>query len=390
MLDSSNNFIVNINQRKDSARAKLKLLTHGVQDNPRLFESLSFKFKEEHYAYDNGNWEVDKNRLVPTELILPGDIVSKVHFRPDSPISLRSDGDILIIEENGKTLTTFEFLPRPNFWNFNTSSGTPTKRLAQMYGKNCLNFNIFSACQFHYVGEGCKFCSVNSTVNRKDGVIIRKSANELAEVCDLASKHDHINNIIITGGSYLNTDREFDKHMEVIRAIRHKLPWNGRIKGNVSLMPPKTESKLVELYQEGVDNPSFNLEVWPQAAFDKICPGKSHYVGFSKIIKSFEILVQHYGPGQVWCNFVAGLVPLEDLIKGFDAISEMGVIPGANIYHPEVATDFGNSLSSPDEDFILRIYSHAANIYHRLGYKPFFDTAILRNSLANEMYEGLL
>lgn len=383
--------VLDENRRKDSARVKLKLLVHGVQDNPELFESLAFKFKEEHYAYDNGNWGVDKSRLVPTELILPGNIVSKVHFRPDSPISMRRDGDLLIIEESGRVLSEFEFLPRPRFWDYQTSLGTSTKRLAQMYGKNCLNFNIFSGCQYHDTGVGCQFCSVTSTVTRKDNsVVIKKSPSELAEVCDFASTHDQIDHIIITGGSYIDSDREFDAHMAVIRAVRHKLPWGGRIRGNVSLMPPQTESKLIELYQECVDHPSFNLEVWPQTAFDRVCPGKSRYVGFSKIIKSFEILVHHYGAGRVWCNFVAGLVPLEDLMKGFDAIAEMGVIPGANIFHPEVGSNFGNTLSRPDEDFIIRVYSHAADIYHRFGYKPFFNTAILRNSLANEVYEGLI
>lgn len=378
------------NRRRDSAKVKLKLLVHGVRDNPELFQALSAKFKEEHYAYDNGNWGVDKNRLVPTELILPGDIVSKVHIRPDSPITLRTDGDLLIVEDAGRVLSEFNFLSRPRFWDHSTSLGTPIKRLAQMYGKNCLNFNIYSGCEFHDVGLGCQFCSVKSTVIRDDGVIINKSPAELAEVCECASKNDPIDSIIITGGSYVDSDREFDAHMAVIRAIRHKLPWNGRIRGNVSLMPPKTQSKLVEMYQEGIDHPSFNLEVWPQAAFDKICPGKSRFVGFSKIIKSFEILVHHYGAGKVWCNFVAGLVPLDDLRKGFSAIAELGVVPGANIFHPEVGSFFGNKLERPNEDFIIGAYSHAAEIYHRFGYRPFFNAGVLRNSLANEVYEGLL
>lgn len=381
---------ISSNQRKDSARVKLKLLVHGVRDNPELFKALSFQFKEEHYAYDNGNWGVDKNRLVPTELLLPGGIVSKVHIRPHSPISMRKDGNSLILEESGKVLSDFAFLPRPHFWDYNTSLGTPTKRLAQMYGANCLNFNIFSGCEFHDVGLACQFCSVQSTVSRDDGVKIKKSPSELAEVCDFASNYDRIDCIIITGGSHVDSDREFDAHMNVIRAIRHKLPWGGRIRGNVSLMPPRTENRLVELYQEGVDHPSFNLEVWPQTAFEKVCAGKSHFVGFDKIIKSFKILVQHYGPGKVWCNFVAGLVPLKDLQNGFDAIAEMGVVPGANIFHPEVGSFLGNTLPRPDEDFIIRTYSHAAEVYHRFGYKPFFNAGVLRNSLANEVYEGLL
>ncbi|MBV5330139.1 MAG: hypothetical protein JZU65_21345 [Chlorobium sp.] len=378
------------NRRKDSAKAKLKLLVNGIQDNPELFQLLSFQFKEEHYAYDNGNWGVDKNRLVPTEILLPGEIVSKIHIRPDSPLKMRKDGDTLIIEDGGAVLSEFSFLPRPNFWNYKTSHGTPTKRLAQMYGLNCLNFNIFSGCEFHEAALACQFCSVKETVTRRDGVVITKSAQELAEVCELVAHHDNISCIIITGGSYLDSDYEFDAHMDVIRAIRHKLPWGGRIRGNISLMPPRTKSKLIQLHQEGVDHPSFNLEVWPQTAFDRVCSGKSRFVGFEHILDSFRSLVSCYGSGKVWCNFVAGLVPLEDLLNGFNAIAEMGVVPGANVFHPEVGSYLGNTLSSPNEDFILRTYSHAAEVYHRFGYKPFFNAAVLRNSLANEVYEGLL
>ncbi len=77
-------------------------------------------------------------------------------------------------------------------------------------------------------------------------------------------------------------------------------------------------------------------------------------------------------------------------MDGFTALAERGVVPGANIYHPEVNSPFGDAIPSPDEDFITRLYRHAANLYHRFGYMPFFDSAVLRNSLANEAYEDLL
>lgn len=48
----------NFNIRKKSANAKLKLLLYGVKDNPKLFSEFESSFKEEHYAYDNGNWGV--------------------------------------------------------------------------------------------------------------------------------------------------------------------------------------------------------------------------------------------------------------------------------------------------------------------------------------------
>lgn len=156
------------------------------------------------------------------------------------------------------------------------------------------------------------------------------------------------------------------------------------------MMPPKNMERLKELYDNGVDNPSFNIEVWPHSAFSHFCPGKEMYVGFDHVISSLKKLVEFYGPGMVWSNFVAGLVPIEDMKDGFRYMAENGIIPGANIYHAEVRSVIGNSLGVIDTDYVKQLYSYAAELYHKYGFKPFFDASVLRNSLANEFYEGLL
>lgn len=219
---------------------------------------------------------------------------------------------------------------------------------------------------------------------------MKKSPDELSQACRLASELDKPEYIIITGGSYINSDREFDAHMSVIRAVRDNLPWKGRIKGNVSMMPPKDSNRLYELYDIGVDNPSFNIEVWPEEAFRKFCPGKSRYVGFEHIISSLRQLAGYYGSGLVWSNFVAGLVPVEDMKAGFQFMAENGIVPGANIYHAEVNSVIGRSKGSIKRDYIREIYNFAAELYRKYNYKPYFNASILRNSLANEFYEGLL
>lgn len=48
-------FVDRKEERKNSANAKLKLLIYGVQDNQEVFKKYEKYFKEEHYAYDNGN-----------------------------------------------------------------------------------------------------------------------------------------------------------------------------------------------------------------------------------------------------------------------------------------------------------------------------------------------
>jgi len=367
----------------------VKLLVHGVKDDRGLFGELPL-FKEEHYAYDNGNWGVEAGRLVPSEVLLPGGIVCKIHIRPSSPLSLRQSKSGLAVEQNGEVLCEAAVLPRPRFWDHTTKAGTPTKRLAHFYGATCINFNIYSGCQFYVVGKPCQFCSVQPTQELHGGVVIRKTAADLADTCALAVQNDRVEWFLATGGSYLNGDVEFEAHIQVLQAVREHLPWGGRLRGNLSLMPPKTLSRLDELHRMGVDHPSFNLEAWPRNAFERICPGKAEYVGFDHIMAAYDRVVELYGPGRAWCNFVAGLVPLEDQMDGFTALAERGVIPGANVYHPDVNSPFGDSISSPSEDYIVRLYRHAAELYHRFGYKPFFDSAVLRNSLANEAYEDLL
>ena len=383
-------FINDKSSRPRSAQTKFDLLIYGVADAPELFSRYAQEFKEEHYAFDNGNWGVDKKRLTPTEILLPGGIVSKLHIRPDSPLSLVESNSTLLVCRGNKELSEFRFLPRPNFWKMKMSDGEDPKRYAQMYGLNCLNFSLYSGCEFQDKGKGCRFCSVKATVDKGNPIQIKKSPEKLAEICRMATDNDRLNYIIITGGSYIDSEHEFDMHIRTIKAIRHHLPWNGRIKGNVSMMPPKNLERLKELYDNGVDNPSFNIEVWPHSAFSHFCPGKEMYVGFDHVINSLKRLVEFYGPGMVWSNFVAGFVPLEDMKDGFRFMAENGIIPGANIYHAEVRSVIGNSLGVIDTGYVKQLYSYAAELYHKYGFKPFFDASVLRNSLANEFYEGLL
>jgi len=320
----------------------------------------------------------------------PSVTVASLYHQSQERITIVQDGGELLLEENGRILSTFSLLPRPRFWNFQTRSGIPCRRLANFYGANCLNFNIYSGCQFYDVGKPCRFCSVKPTQNRHGQVEIRKLPQDLADTCHLAVEHDDVQWYLATGGSYLDSDVEFDRHMEVARAVRDVLPWNGRLRGNLSMMPPRDLGRLAQMHEIGVDHPSFNLEAWPETAFAFFCPGKSQYVGFDHILTAYDSLVSLYGPGKAWCNFVAGLTPLDDLLAGFTAMAERGVIPGANVFHPDVGSPLGMSIPSPNADYIVAAYNGAAKLYHRYGYKPFFDASVLRNSLANEAYEGLL
>jgi hypothetical protein len=380
---------VSLADRRRSALAKTRLLARGIQDDARLFSSLG-QFKEDNYAYDNGNWGVGRSRAVPSDVELPGGIVVKLHIRPSWPLRLVRQGTQPLVVEGHNELSECRLLPRPKFWNLPTRSGLPAHKLLQFCVATCLNLNIFSGCQFLSVDKACQFCSVQSTQILHHAVVVRKVPADLRDACQLAVLNDRVEWYLQTGGSHLNSDEEFDSHLAVLREVRPVLPWGGRFRGNVALMPPRDLGRLQELYDLGVEHRSFNLEVWPQDAFEQFCPGKAQFVGFDHILRAMDYLVSLYRLGWGWCNFVAGLVPLDIQKQRFTALAERGIVPEANVFRTDVGATLGQTMNSPSENCIVELYNHAAELYHRYGYKPFFDARVLRNSLTNEVYERLL
>lgn len=376
---------------KKSTIVKAKILSYGFRLDDEVEKYIDKNVKEEHRGYGNSHWGVNKTAKIPAEIMLPGDIVVASHIRPRSPLCLKIRNGKPIMTEKGKKISDVSFLKRPEIWEKTTKSGINIKKIANFYGRDCLNFNIYSGCEFWEAGVPCKFCSVKPTQLQYGEVEIKKTPKDIEEITKLAFKIENkIDFIIVTGGSYLDGDKEIDKVIPVLKAIRKNIPksWKGVIKGNVALMVPQTIKKLDELMATGIEHPSFNLEVWGEKYFEYICPGKAQYRGWEHILETYKYGVQKYGRGVFWVNFVGGLNNLKVLKKGFSAMAELGVVPGANIFHQDVGSVLGKKRKSPSPEYIIELYKHAAKLYHQYGYKPFFDEKCLRNSLANEAYLG--
>lgn len=382
--------MTDLRTKKRSTAIKVKILSRGLRlDRPAL-KLVDEAVKEEHRGYDDSNWGVDKDTPVPSELMLPGEIVVCTHIRPTSNLLIQTKNGRLFISEDGKLLSEVYYLPRPKIWNMETSRGINMKRIANFYGRDCLNFNIYSGCEFWDIGLPCKFCSVAPTQKRYGEAEEKKNPKDIEEVTKTAFAlgEPKIDFILVTGGSYLDGDEEVERIIEVLSVIQPLSPWKGRIKGNAALMVPNNIELIGNLMATGIEHPSFNLEVWGKEKFKDICPGKEKYRGWDHIVECYKYGVKKYGRGVFWCNFVAGINTLEELKEGFTKMAEMGVVPGANVFHPDVGAILGQQLKSPSEEYIIGLYRHAAKLYHRYGYQPFFNEKVLRNSIANEAYKG--
>jgi hypothetical protein len=373
---------------KQSTLMKVNLLSFGVRFDVEALEGVGTIYKEDNRGYDDSNWRVPKGLLVPSEMMLPGNIVVCTHIRPDSPYLVMQKGEQRYITEDGKIVSPVSFLPRPRVWSQASEDETDMKSIVSFYGHDCLNINLYSGCKFWEVNKPCKFCSVGPTQKRFGVAKIRKTVADVDAAAKAAfSSRDPINFILTTAGCLLDADLEVVAHIEALHAIRKYAPWHGTLRGNVSLMPPKDFSLIDRLHETGIEHPGFNLEVWGQSAFSEVCPGKQEYRGYEHILDAYRYAVEVFGRGMIWCNFVAGLQDLDVLKEGFTKMAEIGVVPGANVFHPDMGAHF-SKRKAPSPEYIIELYRHAARLYHRFDYQPFFSESVHRSSIANEAYKG--
>lgn len=381
---------------RNSTELKLKLLVNGVRIDESAFSGLGSTYKEYQYGYNDSNWisSYQKRPIIPSELVLPGEIVVAPHLRPNSPYIIQRDSNTMyVINDNtGEVLSTINYLPRPKIWNLTLSDGSTIKQYLNVYGKNCLNLFIVANCDFWAEGNPCSFCSLQPTQDFHQEVVVRKQLDKIEEAITLAFENEsNFDWMIVTGGSLVDRKKETKRYLDVLNIIRKHIPqhWNGKIKGNAALLPSNNEKELHELYETGIEHPSFNLEVWGKDNFKRYCPGKEAHVSFVSLIETYIKAVKIWGEGHVWCNFVGGICPIDDLKEGFRYMADMGVVPGANIFHLDPKSHGAKlGLVEPSEDYILEMYSYLTSIYKEYGYKPFFSHSVLRNSLSNEMYNG--
>ncbi len=382
---------------RNSAVLKLQLLLNGIRIDDSAFYGLGDIYKEYQYGYNDSNWiKQAKRQVIPSELVLPGDIVVAPHLRPSSPYLIKRIGDskCVIDERTGDSVSSIDYLPRPKIWDIELSDGSKLKEYLNVYGANCLNLFIVANCDFWNEGMPCAFCSLQPTQNLHKEVVIHKSLEKIEEAITLAFNNEKdLDWMIITGGSLMDRKLETKRYIDVLNVIKKHIPqrWNGKIKGNSALLPTSNENDLLQLFETGIEHPSFNMEVWGSDLFKLYCPGKEKYASFDTLVETYKKAVKIWGQGKVWCNFVGGISPINDLKDGFRFMADLGVVPGANIFHLDPkAVGVKLGLSEPSEEYVYEMYDCLSSLYKEYGYQPFFSHSVLRNSLSNEMFHGWL
>lgn len=380
----------------DYAYLKVELLNEGLRIEDAAREGLGGRYKEQiHFLFDL-DFDHHPGAFLPAEIILPespavGPSVNEfgvlrtglnamVRWNKRSPFLLRREGERLLLEKQGNTLCDVLYYPRPPYYSRKTEDGTEMCRLTVHGGLQGL-FTCFNHyCHYFKDGDECRFCNITTAavVYPKDQVR-RKHIRQVAEAVAGAWEDGICQRLVISGG-ILPGRTEIDSYIEAASELKKIKKWTDP--DNLPVLPvfgapaPDKLSDINRLREAGCRFAAINLEMGDPDWFKALCPGKAKNGGWENWVRAVEYAAEVFGFGNVRCNFVVGIEPMEDTLKTFKRLSKKGVFcqflcwcanPGSMLWgHRAPTTPWYWEISSR----LVDLYEESGLTLEQLGSLP--------------------
>ncbi|MCU0841598.1 MAG: radical SAM protein [Thiobacillaceae bacterium] len=381
---------MNPTQLPPSARLKLDLMFHGIHYTEALGQAAGHAFPNYYpYRFQPGEHDpTGKGKApIPYALSLADGTVIRIKGSGDSPWGVSGDRTSgYRLGQVGQPDIPVEFVPLPRWMGAQTSDGFAMARTGLELLGDLGVINLAPGCEYFLhkqdgVSMRCGFCAYGAPDERVAhlGQKIHQVSlpdltyTRIGETLEAALAEGGVRQLYLVGGSLTDWREEGQRYLEIARRIqavnRHRLPLScGSGALPLDIMRQLRDENLV-------DNVCFNLEIWSEPLFAKICPGKHRYVGYARWIEALEQAVGLWGRGHVYTAMVAG-IELEpehgmsweqaaDLaLEGAEALCARGILPVYSLYWPVGGRDHPEYMSR------LRNYFERLNLgYHGLRRK---------------------
>jgi len=373
-----------------SARLKLDLMFDGIRYSEALGRAAEKAFPNFYpYRFKSGEANpTGKPKVeIPYLMYLQDETLIRVKGNASSSwqvVDSDESGYQLVDDNNSENRYPIQFAPLPDWMKQETKDGTPMAKAGVSLHGDMAVINIAPGCDYFLEKSEsgssmrCSFCAYGapnarvSQYGQSAGLpgLPASTYERMLETLELALQQSEIRHIYLVAGSLTDWHEEGKRFMEIARAVQqvnqHKIP----VTCGSGALPLDIMQKM---HDEGlVDSVCFNLEIWSEALFEKVCPGKNKFVGYQQWIESLENAVSLWGRGRVYSAMVAG-IELEpefamdweqaaDLaIEGTDELCSKGIIPIYSLYWPVGGQDHPEYFSR------LRSYFERLNLgYYKI------------------------
>jgi hypothetical protein len=329
---------------------KLKLMADGLAVSPRAREALSSRpLTLADYATTSG-----------MSLVLGEDVWVNAPLRDHNPnfvteapphvFDLEDSGYVVLSE--GQTFPARP-IPVPDYHDQKNSSEEPYTSYAITHTDR-VRISPIQGC-----GMVCTFCDLPYEHRyhrmRVDGLV--DSVGRALVDQTLPARH-----VLISGGTPKPEDFNF------LRTVYQEVPKRfPGIAVDIMMVPAPGLLDIRELREFGIHGLSINLEIFSREVARKVMRQK-YDMGLPYYLDFIEQAVGAFGPGRVRSLLLVGLEPLEDTLRGVEALAERGCDPVLSPFRPDPSTPLRKTPPPSVED-LTEVYERALEIVERHGVK---------------------
>jgi hypothetical protein len=314
--------IMNVMQTIDMLELKASLLVEGMRATKDALAGVGTEYKEQNHGLFGWDMEDHVNLVLPDDFLLPDGTVVQFRMNASSPFCVRVADGALRLSCDDRDISDVSWIMRPAFYGLEVAQGKRMVQIGQIGGEDCLFFCYQNYCSHFTHEEQCLFCNLVSTSKTYGSVLRKKDAEWIGEVASAAWAEGMVNHVLLTGGCFSH-EKEVAVVEDILASIR-KHTGMDRIPGTVLPSPAKGDD-IKRYYDTGIQAIGYSMEIWDEALYRAICPGKSKGTSHDEFLRSIENAVKVFGPGNVYVVFVMGLEPKNTFLDGVKILMEMGV-----------------------------------------------------------------
>jgi hypothetical protein len=272
------------------------------------------------------------------------------NFVADSPLVLDFSHDQLFVRNSGVDC-------KASFWVSPAYHGTTGADLTPHNNYVITHSDRARVAPIMGCAMTCKFCNIPYEDRYGNKPVARLVEALRVAVADPVQPAHHA---LISGGTPRSKDYRYLR--EVYDAIMAAFPG---LSVDVMMVPIDDVLDLKHLYTIGIDQLSINIELFNQDLARQLMRQK-HAQGLDYYLKYLEQGAELFGGDRVRSMLMVGLEPLEDTLRGVEAIAQRGCIPVLSPFRPDPATPL--ALSEPPSAALLEeAFLRATEIATRNG-----------------------
>lgn len=344
-----------------SPALKVQVMCEGIRYTEALGRATAHSMPN-YYPYRFKEGEHDPTgrgfTTIPYLINTPDGTEIRILGNGDSPWHVEGDlqGGYRLIDDRDGRQIDIRFEPLSPWQTQKTVDGLPYPQAGVTTHGDMLVINVAPGCEYFlhkHDGQSmrCAFCAYGAPDERtahlgqKTGQveIPPPTLDRMREALDAVIDQTEIRHIYLVGGSLTDARKEGERFLQLARYVKQVNRRRIPVALGSGAIP---DDQIAQFRAEQlVDHVCFNLEMWSEPLFNKVCPGKARYVGYARWIEALETAVRHFGRGHVYSAMVAGieLEPEHGLewqdaariaLEGAEDLCRRGIIPIYSLVWP--------------------------------------------------------